>query len=202
MYKIFINDKPFLLTTADITDKRFKEATRVEYNPLKTGHYLKESESKKNKGYILITDDVDFAFADVCTHLAVIEAAGGVVFNDQKQVLLIKRLGKWDLPKGKMEGEETPEQSALREVNEECGIDGLTITEKLSSTYHIYRMHNFNFLKITHWFKMHSSFNKPLKPQTEESITEAKWMDWSEVKPDEMDTYISIAELLKEVKLD
>jgi 8-oxo-dGTP pyrophosphatase MutT (NUDIX family) len=132
--------------------------------------------------------------------VAVIEAAGGVVFNNKNEVLLIKRLGKWDLPKGKMEGEELPEESAVREVMEECGIDGLTILEKLPSTYHVYKMHNFNFLKITYWYKMQTDFDKPLTPQIEESITEVKWEPWDKINPDTMDTYISIAELLKEMK--
>lgn len=200
MYKIFINDKPFLITSLDIKDVRYKSCTRVTYDPTKTARYLKECEAKKHTGYVLITDDEEFAFLDVCTHVGVVEAAGGVVFNDKNEVLLIKRLGKWDLPKGKMEGEELPEESAVREVMEECGIDGLSIIEKLPNTYHIYKMHNFNFLKITHWYKMKTDFDKPLTPQTEESITDVKWMPWDSVNPDTLDTYISIAELLKEVK--
>jgi 8-oxo-dGTP pyrophosphatase MutT (NUDIX family) len=200
MYKIFINDKPFLITSLDIKDVRYKSCTRVTYDPLKTARYLKDCEAKKHAGYVLITDDEEFAFLDVCTHVGVVEAAGGVVFNDKNEVLLIKRLGKWDLPKGKMEGEELPEESAVREVMEECGIDGLSIIEKLPNTYHIYKMHNFNFLKITHWYKMKTDFDKPLTPQTEESITDVKWIPWDSVNPDTLDTYISIAELLKEVK--
>ncbi len=200
MYKIFINDKPFLLTSTDINDARYKACTRVNYDPTKTAHYLKDCEAKKNTGFVLITDDEEFAFLDVCTHVAIIEAAGGVVFNSKNEVLLIKRLGKWDLPKGKMEGEELPEESAVREVMEECGIDGLTVLEKLPSTYHIYKMHNFNFLKITYWYKMQTDFDKQLTPQTEESITEVKWVDWDTIDPDNLDTYVSIIELLKVIK--
>ncbi len=200
MYKIFINDKPFLLTSTDINDARYKACTRVTYDPIKTASYLKDCEAKKHTGFVLITDDVDFALADVCTHVAVVEAAGGVVFNTQNEILLIKRLGKWDLPKGKMEGEELPEESAVREVMEECGIDGLTISEKLPCTYHVYKMHNFNFLKITYWYKMQTDFDKPLTPQLEESITEVKWVPWESITPDTLDTYVSISELLKELK--
>lgn len=200
MYKIFINDKPFLLTSTDINDARYKTCARVTYDPSKTAHYLKDCEAKKHTGFVLITDDVNFALADVCTHMAVIEAAGGVVFNNKNEVLLIKRLGKWDLPKGKMEGEELPEESAVREVMEECGIDGLTISGKLPCTYHVYKMHNFNFLKITYWYKMQTDFEKPLTPQTEENITEVKWVPWESINPDTLDTYVSISELLKELK--
>jgi 8-oxo-dGTP pyrophosphatase MutT (NUDIX family) len=200
MYKIFINDKPFLLTSTDINDARYKTCTRATYDPTKTARYLKDCEAKTHTGFVLITDDVDFALADLCTHVAVIEAAGGVVFNNKNEVLLIKRLGKWDLPKGKMEGEELPEESAVREVMEECGIVGLTVLDKLPCTYHVYKMHNFNFLKITYWYKMQTDFDKPLIPQTEENITEVKWVPWGSITPDTLNTYISIKELLKELK--
>ena len=41
--------------------------------------------------------------------------------------LLIYRRGKWDLPKGKLDYEESPEQAGVREVEEECGIGQLKL---------------------------------------------------------------------------
>lgn len=200
MYKIFINEKPFILTSSNITDARFKNCIRAVYEPAKIKVYLKECESLKGKGYVLICDDVDFAFADLSTHMVIIEAAGGVVFNNNQEVLLIKRLGKWDLPKGKIDLGESTEEAALREVIEECSISELELKEKLSNTYHVYKMHNFRFLKITHWYKMYSTYNKPLVPQVEEHITEATWMDWKTLQLQDMDTYPSITDLLLEIK--
>ncbi len=181
-------------------DSRFKICKRVTYDPLKTASYIRDCEGKKHEGFVLISDDVEFAFLDVCTHFAIVEAAGGVVFNANNEVLLIKRLGKWDLPKGKMEGEETNEQSAIREVEEECGITGLTIEKALTDTFHVYKLKNFFHLKITHWYTMHVDGVPELTPQKEESITQAIWKPWAEVNPDTLDTYISIAELLKDVE--
>ena len=49
-------------------------------------------------------------------------AAGGLVKNSNDEILYIRRLGYLDLPKGKVEADETTEQAAIREVSEECGI--------------------------------------------------------------------------------
>lgn len=200
MYKIFINDKPFILATANLNDDRFKNCTHVQYDPTKTTTYLKDCEGMRSKGFVLLTDDVEFAFADLATHMVPIEAAGGVVFNDKDEVLLIKRLGKWDLPKGKIDAGEGREEAAVREVMEECSIDGLNIIKQLPSTYHVYKMHNFRFLKITYWYHMQTSFKGILKPQEEEHITEAKWFSWDSLNLMSMDTYVSIVDLLLSVK--
>ena len=65
-----------------------------------------------------------------CANYMLIEAAGGLVYNAKDQLLMIFRNGKWDLPKGKLEVGENIEQCAMREVEEECGISGLTITQQ------------------------------------------------------------------------
>lgn len=200
MYKIFINEKPFILASETDNLSAFTQYKRVEHNPLKIAEYIKECESLQSKGILMVTDDLDFAFKDFYTHFVPIEAAGGVVFNANNEVLLIKRLGKWDLPKGKIDGGENDEEAAIREVEEECGISGLTITGKLPSTYHCYKQHNHRFLKITYWFKMSTTDSKPLVPQTEEHITEARWLPWSELNPEGLDSYLSIIDLLKQVK--
>lgn len=200
MYKIFVSDKPFIITETDVSDVRYKSCTRVTYDPTKTKTYLKECEGMRSKGYVLLTDDVEFAFADLATHMVPIEAAGGVVFNDEEEVLLIKRLGKWDLPKGKIDAGEGREEAAIREVMEECSINDLSIVASLPCTYHVYKMHNFNFLKITYWYTMHAASGQTLKPQVEEHITEVKWFDWATLDVDGLETYISIADLLHAVK--
>ena len=62
-------------------------------------------------------------------------ASGGVVFNNEK-LLMIYRNSLWDLPKGKMELNESELECALREVEEECGIDNLRVIKFLKYTYH------------------------------------------------------------------
>jgi ADP-ribose pyrophosphatase YjhB (NUDIX family) len=201
MYKIFINEKPFVIATKSDDVSSFVGIKRVEHEPLKVVAYIKECESLNSKGICMLTDDLDFAFKDFYTHFVPIEAAGGAVFNDNNEILLIKRLGKWDLPKGKIDGGETNEEAAIREVEEECGVSGLRILHKLSSSYHCYKQHNHRFLKITFWFMMHCSDTRKLVPQTEEHITEAAWVKWDSLDLKGLDTYASIRELLLEINL-
>jgi 8-oxo-dGTP pyrophosphatase MutT (NUDIX family) len=100
------------------------------------------------------------------------------------------------LPKGKIDGDETPAEAAIREVEEECGINQLQIVSEPITTYHTYKMHNHRFLKITYWFKMTTTFSGNLIPQTEEQITEVKWENMSSKLLEELDTYESIKDLL------
>ncbi|MFA5573622.1 MAG: NUDIX domain-containing protein [Brumimicrobium sp.] len=124
-----------------------------------------------------------------------IEAAGGIVKNEtNKKSLFIFRNNKWDLPKGKMEKNETPEETAIREIQEECGLNKIKIVYPLSPTYHVYHAYNNYWIKKTHWFVLKTE-EKEIKPQLEENITDIKWIDESEAKLIEDNTYSSILEL-------
>lgn len=125
-----------------------------------------------------------------------IEAAGGVVYDDRNEILVISRLGVYDFPKGKAERGETPEQTALREVNEECGLTDLTITGKIAETYHTYKIDESLVLKRTHWFRMKVESAQAPKPQTEENITEARWLAADRVGEILTNTYASIREMV------
>lgn len=110
-------------------------------------------------------------------HLLVIVAAGGLVQNPKDEVLFIFRKNLWDLPKGKPENDETIEETAIREVEEECGISGLRILAPLPLTYHIYPMTQGGYiLKKCIWYHMRSENWKNIRLQTEEEITDARWV--------------------------
>lgn len=110
-------------------------------------------------------------------NLIFIKAAGGLVKNELGEILFIYRKNKWDLPKGKPEGKESMEETAIREVMEECGIGGLHIEKKIPSTYHIYRCNSKYFaLKKSIWYLMFSADWKDVKLQYEEEITDYKWI--------------------------
>jgi 8-oxo-dGTP pyrophosphatase MutT (NUDIX family) len=113
-----------------------------------------------------------------------IEAAGGLVFNPEGETLWIKRLGKWDLPKGKIEPDEAPEMAAIREISEECDLAGneLHLIVPLRETYHTYTMRGKHVLKITWWYEVLYTGSASGSPQLEEAITEVKWLSNSEVK--------------------
>lgn len=105
----------------------------------------------------------------------IIHAAGGIVFNEKDDVLLIYRLEKWDFPKGKVENGEQYAEAALREVEEETGLRNITLGTSLPSTFHTYELHGEQILKETHWYEMHAQ-NQSLTPQTSEDITQALWV--------------------------
>lgn len=125
-------------------------------------------------------------------------AAGGLVTNPQGELLMIHRLGKWDLPKGKLEAGETIATAAWREVEEETGLQGHLVTSHLVDTFHVFkRKVNWKF-KVTHWYAMRVDTPQNLVPQTEEGITAVKWWSRAELVADFPDTYPLIQDLLRD----
>lgn len=129
-------------------------------------------------------------------HFTIIEAAGGIVQNNNKELLFIQRLGKWDLPKGKIENGEKSETCAMREVTEETGIDKLTLRKKTGETYHTYNEFGKQFLKISHWYYMTTKEEQDPVPQREEQITAAKWVKTMDIKNPMHNSYPSIKDIL------
>lgn len=129
-------------------------------------------------------------------HFTPIEAAGGIVQNDKKEILFIFRLGKWDLPKGKVEKHEDIADTAIREVEEETGVTNLKMKKKIGETYHTYDAFGKHFIKTTHWFYLTCSSKQTVKPQTEEDITAIEWVKPSEINKPLENTYPSIKDIL------
>lgn len=134
---------------------------------------------------------------EIIEHFPLIEAAGGLVIDKNQNILFIFRNGKWDLPKGKVEDGENIRDAAMREVEEECGISGLAIIEKLPPTYHTYTLKNQRVLKITHWYTMTSSNCNDLRPQVSENITDIKWLKREDLPMVFANTYGSIVETIQ-----
>ncbi|MBN1253354.1 MAG: NUDIX domain-containing protein [Bacteroidales bacterium] len=129
-----------------------------------------------------------------------IDAAGGLVINKKSQILVIKRNGTWDLPKGKVEKKEKLKIAAIREVEEECGISDLEILKKTTKTYHTYILKGKEYLKTTHWYLMNYKGIENLIPQTEENITEVKWVDIDKLDEILLNTYSNLIELFEYAK--
>jgi ADP-ribose pyrophosphatase YjhB (NUDIX family) len=119
-------------------------------------------------------------FNDFCQFYKYIEAAGGVIKNNQLDYLLIKRFDIWDLPKGKIEKGETVLEAAKREVCEETGLHQVTIINTLPDTFHVYEHKGRWILKKTYWYSMETQEYSALIPQLSEAITEAVWMSKSD----------------------
>ena len=135
------------------------------------------------------------SWQEFCDEHTIIYASGGVVYNNNK-LLMIYRNGKCDLPKGKKENNETDEQCALREVKEECGVNDLVLKKFLKKTYHTYLLEDQKTLKVTSWFLMQSSYDGNLVPQKSEGITDVCWIKKSEIKKSLQNSYNNIIDLL------
>lgn len=123
-----------------------------------------------------VTPDPDAAFARFAEDFAVVEAAGGVVVNGCGERLMIRRNGRWDLPKGHIEPGEEPEACAAREIAEETGVEA-EVVAPLCSTWHAYWFPKTARweLKRTRWFLLRALGETVLVPQTEEGIEQAVW---------------------------
>lgn len=156
-------------------------------------------ENNFKENYILQTKDPKAFFKEIKTSVKVIKAAGGLVKNPDSKYLFIKRLGKWDLPKGKVEDGEEMHEAAVREVEEECGIKVDSLGTKIVSTYHVYTLRNELILKKTNWYKMAVNSVPNLTPQLEEDISEAKWVSTKDMEPIRENTYPLIKALIADL---
>jgi 8-oxo-dGTP pyrophosphatase MutT (NUDIX family) len=110
-----------------------------------------------------------------------IKACGGVVYRlvgYNVHVLLIFRRGYWDIPKGKLEDNESIEMCAAREVSEETGIEIPMIIQSLGETSHTFFQDGISIKKTTHWFSMVSRSTNFVAQQDED----IEQVDWVELK--------------------
>jgi len=198
---IYFGDKPVIL--CDEIDKELNEILHHpdavfvdEISPRAIKSILHEIKKEEFHAGVLWHTDLDELKKAFFKNFTLIEAAGGIVQNDKKELLFIERLGKWDLPKGKIEKGEKEEESALREVTEETGVKGLHLKKKVGETYHVYDQFGKHFLKISHWYHMTCSSKQELVPQTEEQITDIKWVKTIDIKEPVKNTYPSIKNIL------
>ncbi|MBX2917342.1 MAG: NUDIX domain-containing protein [Cyclobacteriaceae bacterium] len=126
----------------------------------------------------------------------VIKAAGGLVRKKDK-FLMIYRMKKWDLPKGKKEAGERNKETAVREVEEECNIS-VKLGKRVCTTWHTYTMNKSSMLKKTRWFVMDVTDDSRIKPSIEEDIEELRWMTQKEVYHALENSYKSIRFVFEE----
>ena len=147
------------------------------------------------------TTDVEAVYDAFRSCFKEVNAAGGLVSNRRGDYLLIKRDGLWDLPKGHQEPGEDIRVTAIREVQEETGVDALQLRELICITDHCYRRGGIWHLKHTWWYDMLYTDPVDLTPQTEEDIAKAAWVAKSSLPPFLKNTYPSIVEVFREAKV-
>jgi 8-oxo-dGTP pyrophosphatase MutT (NUDIX family) len=208
---VFINDIPLILKKAgekvykhhyDLVldaDDYFTSKTLLgdvlirDANELLIDRLVRLMEVKKLKkldSLTLVTEKKRRLIQHLKDQFKIIKAAGGLVIKDGK-ILMIYRLKKWDLPKGKMKKDEDVREGAIREVEEECGIT-VQVIDELPNTWHSYAYKGNKILKKTSWFLMVCTDDSLMKPQAEEFIEEVRWMTPEEVKVILKDAYGSI----------
>ncbi len=143
---------------------------------------------------------VDELFSKITSQVKYVEAAGGIVENENHEILFIFRNGFWDLPKGHREKGEELSFTAKREVLEECGMRHLNVKEYLSSSFHSYTINGKREIKQTYWYKMFCPKDDTLTPQTSEGITLLKWVKKQEIDNVLIQTYPSIQHLFEEIR--
>jgi 8-oxo-dGTP pyrophosphatase MutT (NUDIX family) len=199
MYKIFFKDRVVFLTDRiddDLTNdfgaihKLGSEGELKKFiNNFEKNENNKEAFIYHHNKYVLLQK-----FRSCFKNLL---AAGGLVWDSKKEnFLTLIRLGRADLPKGKVEKNETFEQTAIREVTEECGIEPPDIIKPLGMTFHTYHLGVEHILKETHWFEMIYKGNSVAIPQKEENITEISWLPALQAKKFAKRTYPSIREII------
>lgn len=162
---------------------------------------MKFLQSDRDEAAIVYSDRPKEVFDELVMKHDLITAAGGVVYNSKGEILIIKRLGKWDLPKGKLEKGENFKDAAIREVEEECGLKNVQRKAKLGKTIHTYLQGGSLQIKITKWYKMFVEDYSDMKPQLEEGISEVKWVNPAIIMSEDFDTYESLKEFLWGLKL-
>lgn len=197
MYKVFVNDKPLFLTNEieKETDFQLFLLESIDIEQL----IIKMFQNKIQKASLYYPDEKAI-LKKMKEKIPVCKAGGGLVYNQNGDVLFIFRNGKWDLPKGGIEKGEEIQDTAMREVEEETGVGKLTIRRKLQKTYHVFKRNGKYKLKVTHWFEMDSTFDGTTVPQLKEGIAKAVWLNPEEVKEALKNSFENIKLLFEEEK--
>lgn len=198
---IYFGNKPVFLSESEediLKDLSANSNSMIlkECNPEAIQALLQAIEKEEIESGIIIDSDLKKLFSNFSLAFTEIIAAGGVVENEKKEILLIFRRGRWDLPKGKLDEGESIEECAIREVCEETGLQHVVIKEKLPDTYHTYMEAGKNILKKSVWYKMSAESKQALQPQIEEDIVEIKWVPADELKNYLNNTYPSVRDVL------
>jgi 8-oxo-dGTP pyrophosphatase MutT (NUDIX family) len=200
--KIYFNDKPLFLCDAMTPEieayAHHDDAVLIdEFSHPAVNSMIHEMRLEKIHAGIFVHSNLEELRKAVWKKFLLVKAGGGLVRNGEGQYLFMLRRGIWDLPKGKLDPGETIEQCAVREVGEETGLQGVQLGAPLLVTYHTYDENGKHILKETHWFRMHVTDMKGLKPQQAEQITELRWVEGDAMKALLRNTFPSVRDVIQ-----
>ncbi len=194
MYKVFVNELPLILTNQPLNNGIGNVFT-LDTDSI---HYAITSLYKKRLQEAFIYEPGNDILEKFASKIPMVLAAGGLVKNKKGKVLFIFRQGKWDLPKGKLDKGESIEAAAIREVEEETGVQNIQVKRFLQTTYHIFRNNGQYRLKKVYWFEMFTDYKGKLIAQADEGITEVKWKGPKKVEKALRESYKNIRILFEE----
>lgn len=199
MYKVFFNERIVLLTDDFIRNFQQRHGLFYKYRNVDDLKELLDFywKLKRIDTLFVFHHDIEELRERFKSCFNQVYASGGLVRDKEGRYLIMKRRGKWDLPKGKVNRGETFEQAALREVAEECGLHDLEIIDPLLSTYHSYFLDDQTILKRTTWFEMIYWGDAEAVPQRDEDITEIRWLKPEELGEITDNTYLAVLDVLK-----
>ena len=198
MYRIFHGKHRIFLSNDELHIEKYKPDfifKKPKEEQIKEALKVSKNATKPLK--ILLLGNPDKMLKRVILEFKYKIAAGGVVEHSDGKILLMKRLGKWDLPKGKLDKGETIEECALREIEEETGANELSVQSSFAETYHTYYRNDKWIIKHTHWYIVACADDSHLTPQLEEDIEQVSWVDFSTIDVNTINTYPAIRRLLK-----
>lgn len=108
-------------------------------------------------------------------------SAGGVVFRREPELqvlMILDGYGRWTFPKGGVEPGESPEQAAVREIEEETGIKGV-VSGEIGQTRYVYHHPRKGRVHKTVTFYLVSYRGGRVRPQ-EGEVAAAEWISPAE----------------------
>lgn len=203
MHKIYFEKRAIIICTPD--DQTLSDPNAILFRPgesVDIHDLVSMVETSDSLHRICIpSEDVERTYRRICSEFLEVNAGGGLVSNRRGDYLLISRNGLWDLPKGHQDPGEEIAVTALREVQEETGIDDLILRGLICVTDHCYKRNGIWHLKHTWWYDMLYTDPTDLTPQREEDISKAAWVAKSSLPPFLTNTYPSIQEVFREAKV-
>jgi 8-oxo-dGTP pyrophosphatase MutT (NUDIX family) len=190
IFTIYLNERPLILCPRqrDIP-ANYKDAP-VCPNPdaAAISQTLQALENGEIASAVFVQTDTKRLMEAIKQHFKVLVAAGGLITNPEGEILLMFRRNKWDLPKGKQDDGESLEECAVREVREETGLQQITLTDKITETFHYYPLKDKKVLKHTYWYRMQFTGTELTIPQIEEDIMDIQW-----IRPENLGQYLKFS---------
>lgn len=200
-YKIYYNNS-FVLIRADRAQIN-ENFTKVLDSEIAIKNFLAQPDilfdGTTNEELLIVSTEPERVLNTLIDQLDVVVAGGGIVFNENDELLLIHRRGHWDLAKGKIEKGEETIKGAEREVTEETGVAIQSVEPKPIVTYHAYYLRGKRCLKPTYWYIMKATAGQTnLVPQAEEDIEDARWVKRQNIADYKAGSYPLIWDLIKQ----